>query len=169
MVNGTVSIFKFVGTISLGLLTGVSASLSTIALPALLTLPTASDARTTLTYTSSKTRLITSYLRHITTFSLFSAYLLSPRRWRHPYLLYTSILTFISGYGVDNYMTFVTGSNIQRANLDLEAQGDDVNGEQVRTVVQIVRTTEKYRAIIVGLGFAMNVVGLWGDGALFVR
>ncbi|KAF1961637.1 hypothetical protein CC80DRAFT_401264 [Byssothecium circinans] len=165
MVNGTISVFKFVGTISLGLLTGVSASLSTIALPALLTLPTAVHARSTLTYLSSKSRLLSSYLRHITTFTLFSAYLLSPRRFRHPYLLYTSILTFASGYGVDYTVKLKTGVNERRGEVELEAQGDDVNGEQVRQAVERMRFGEGVRAVVAGLGFAMGVVGLWGDGA----
>ncbi|KAF9737020.1 hypothetical protein PMIN06_011360 [Paraphaeosphaeria minitans] len=165
MTSPTVSICKFVGTISLGLLTGISASLSTTALPALLTLPTAVTARSTHTYLSSKTRLLSSYLRHITTFTLFSAYLLSPRRFRHPYLLYTSIFAFVSGPGVDYAVAFREGKNEQRALLDLEAQGDDVNGEQVRHAVERMRFTEAVRAGISGVAFAMGVVGIWGDGA----
>ncbi|KAF2107155.1 hypothetical protein BDV96DRAFT_589789 [Lophiotrema nucula] len=165
MPSGTISVFKFVGTISLGLLTGVSASLSTLALPSLLTLPTAVTARTTLTYLSSKTRILSAYLRHITTFSLFSAYLLSPRRFRHPYLLYTSIFAAVSGPGVDYAIAYREGTNARRETLDLEAQGDDVNGEQVRHAVERMRSTESARAIISGAAFAMGVVGLWGDGA----
>ncbi|KAL1606482.1 hypothetical protein SLS60_003886 [Paraconiothyrium brasiliense] len=165
MTSPTVSICKFVGTISLGLLTGISASLSTTALPALLTLPTAVTARSTHTYLSSKTRLLSSYLRHITTFTLFSAYLLSPRRFRHPYLLYTSIFAFISGPGVDYAVAFREGKNEQRALLDLEAQGDDVNGEEVRHAVERMKVTEAWRAGISGVAFAMGVVGIWGDGA----
>lgn len=165
MPTGSFTIFKFVGTISLGLLTGVSASLSTIALPALLTLPTAVTARTTLTYVSSKTRVYTSYLRHITTFALFSAYLLSPPRFRHPYLLYTSIFTFVSGPGVDYAVALKEGTNERRAALDLEAQGDDVNGEQVRQQVERMRFAEGVRTVVGGVAFAMGVIGVWGDGA----
>lgn len=203
MPSGTVSICKFVGTISLGLLTvsypitlssnlstcicarawrqtmadcdteyktdtrmqGVSASLSTLALPSLLTLPTAVTARSTFTYLSSKSRLLRSYLRHITTFTLFSAYLLSPRRFRHPYLLYTSIFTFVSGPGVDYALTYREGMNEPRTTIDLEAQGDDVNGEQVRQAVEELRFTEGLRAIVAGIAFATQIIGIWGDGA----
>ena len=126
---------------------GISASLSTTALPALLTLPTAVTARSTHTYLSSKTRLLSSYLRHITTFTLFSAYLLSPRRFRHPYLLYTSLFAFVSGPGVDYAMAFREGKNEQRALLDR------------------MKFTEAVRATISGVAFAMGVVGIWGDGA----
>lgn len=49
--------------------------------------------------------------------------------------------------------------------LDLEAQGDDVNGEEVGQAVERMRVTESVRAVVAGLVFAMQVVGLWGDGA----
>lgn len=143
----------------------MSATLSTITLPSLLALPTAVDARTTSTYVSYKSQNITSYLRHITTFSLFSAYLLSPRRFRHPYLLYTSIFAFASGPAIDYAVSFRDGSNERRTALDLEAQGDDVNGEQVRQAVERKRFTESVKAVFTGAAFAMQVVGIWGDGA----
>ncbi|KAF2015529.1 hypothetical protein BU24DRAFT_421834 [Aaosphaeria arxii CBS 175.79] len=165
MSAGTIAVCKFVGTISLGLLTGVSATLSTLTLPSLLTLSTAVTARSTVTYLRTRTSIRTSYLRHITTFSLFSAYLLSPRRFRHPYLLYTSILTFLSGPGVDFAIQLKEGSDASREALDLEAQGDDVNGEMVRKNVERMQYTENVRSIVAGLAFTMATVGLWGDGA----
>jgi autophagy-related protein 33 len=122
-------------------------------------------ARSTLTYLSSKTRVYTSYLRHITTFTLFSAYLLSPPRFRHPYLLYTSIFTFVSGPGIDYAVSLKEGTNETRATLNLEAQGDDVNGEQVRQQVERMQLTEGVRAVVGGSAFAMGVIGIWGDGA----
>lgn len=109
--------------------------------------------------------MLSTYLRHITTFTLFSAYLLSPRRFRHPYLLYVSIFTFVSGPGVDYAIAFREGSNERRTVLDLEAQGDDVNGEQVRQAVEKMKFTEGARALVAGIAFAMGVVGVWGDGA----
>ncbi|CAI6337361.1 unnamed protein product [Periconia digitata] len=164
MSNRTVPVLKFVGTVSLGLLTGLSASLSTIALPALLTLPTAVTARSTYTYVSSKTRLISSYLRYITTFTLFSAFVLSPARFRHPYLLYTSIVAFASAPGVEFAMSLGADKNVP-SNLELEEQGDDVNGEQVRHAVERMRVVETATAGVAGLAFTMGLVGLWGDGA----
>ncbi|KAH8724227.1 hypothetical protein GQ44DRAFT_618667 [Phaeosphaeriaceae sp. PMI808] len=164
MTARTISILKFVGTVSLGISTGISASLSTIALPSLLALPTAVNARTTFTYLSSKSQHYTAYLRHITTFTLFSAYLLSPRRFRHPYLLYTSILAFVSGPGIDYAVSLRSGTSEQRTALDLEAQGDDVNGEQVREAVERKQFNESIKATFAGLAFAMSVVGIWGDG-----
>ncbi|KAF1940474.1 hypothetical protein EJ02DRAFT_406433 [Clathrospora elynae] len=165
MAAQTVSICKFVGTITLGIATGVSATLATIALPALLALPTAVNARTTLTYLSYKSQNLSSYLRHITTFTLFSAYLLSPKRFRHPYLLYTSIFAFISGPGVEYAVGWSQGTDAKRQALDLEAQGDDVNGEQVRQAVESKQFTERIKTGLAGLAFGMQVVGMWGDGA----
>ncbi|CAA9963216.1 hypothetical protein PTMSG1_06584 [Pyrenophora teres f. maculata] len=164
MAAQTVSICKFVGTISLGIATGVSATLSTLALPALLALPTAPHARTSLTYLSTKSTNLSSYLRHVTTFTLFSAYLLSPRRFRHPYLLYTSIFAFVSGPGVDYAVSFTEGSD-ERMVMELEAQGDEVNGEQVRQAVERKQRTEWVKTALAGAAFAMQVVGMWGDGA----
>ncbi|KAF2794360.1 hypothetical protein K505DRAFT_361130 [Melanomma pulvis-pyrius CBS 109.77] len=169
MPAGAITICKFVGTISLGLLTGVSTTLTTVSLPALLTLPTAINARTTLSYLTTRNKALSSYLRHIATFALFSAYLLSPRRFRHPYLLYTSLFTFASGPGVDYALALRDGTS-QRSKeseleLDLEAQGDDVNGEQVRLKVEKLQFVESVRMGVEGLAFAMGVVGIWGDGA----
>ncbi|KAG8421225.1 Autophagy- protein 33 [Metarhizium acridum] len=81
-----VSALKFVGTFSLGLLTGVSYSVSNITLPALLRLPSsasASQAIASLT-TSLQTPLLT--LTSLASAPLFLAFVLSPRRARHPYL-----------------------------------------------------------------------------------
>jgi len=89
-----VSLLKFVGTVSLGLLTGLSYTLSTLTIPALLTLPSADTAA------QAFDALSTTAKRHIRTLSVVSggsfalAFLLSPRYYRHPYLLYTSLLVF---------------------------------------------------------------------------
>ncbi|KAI4712854.1 hypothetical protein J4E89_001829 [Alternaria sp. Ai002NY15] len=165
MAAQTVSICKFVGTITLGIATGVSATVSTIALPSLLALPTAINARTSLTYLTTKSTNLSSYLRHITTFTLFSAYCLSPARFRHPYLLYTSIFAFVSGPGVDYAVGLTEGGNEKRQVMELEAQGDEVNGEQVRLAVERKQVVEWVKTGLAGVAFAMQVVGLWGDGA----
>ncbi|KEZ44165.1 Uncharacterized protein SAPIO_CDS3089 [Scedosporium apiospermum] len=98
MTSKKVSALKFVGTVSVGLLTGVSYTLSTLAAPALLTLPSATTASKTLTSLSS------SSATHLTTLSALSssafalAFVLSPRSSRHPYLLYTSLLAAASAF-----------------------------------------------------------------------
>lgn len=169
MAAQTVSVCKFVGTISLGIATGVSATLSTLALPTLLALPTAAHAHTALSYLSTTSTTLSSYLRHVTTFSLFSAYLLSPPRARHPYLLYTALAAFASGPGVDLAVALKDGRSEERTRIEIEAQraGEDgeVNGELVRLAVERRQGVEWWRVGVMGLAFAMQVVGLWGDGA----
>jgi autophagy-related protein 33 len=49
--------------------------------------------------------------------------------------------------------------------VELEAQGDEVNGEQVRRAVEGMRVKEGVRAVVAGVAFGMQVVGIWGDGA----
>ena len=43
--------------------------------------------------------------------------------------------------------------------------GEEVNGEVVRRKVEGLRAREGLRVKVLGLGFLMSVVGLWGDGA----
>ncbi|EJT73100.1 hypothetical protein GGTG_09950 [Gaeumannomyces tritici R3-111a-1] len=97
MASRGVSLLKFVGTVSLGLLTGLSYTLSSLTAPALLTLPSASAASRgfgTLASTA-RTQLRALTLASSACFAL--AFLASPRHGRHPYLLYTSVLTGLSG------------------------------------------------------------------------
>ncbi|KAK0641497.1 hypothetical protein B0T16DRAFT_419934 [Cercophora newfieldiana] len=97
-----VSLLKFVGTVSLGLLTGLSYTLSTLTIPALLTLPSADTAA------RAFDALTTTAKRHLRTLSVVSgssfalAFFLSPRYFRHPYLLYTSLLVFGSRFVVSD-------------------------------------------------------------------
>lgn len=87
-----VSILKFVGTVSLGLLTGLSFTLSTVTVPTLLTLPSAQSAgKAFRTLTDAATAQLRA-LAGVATSAFLLSYLLSPRAVRHPYLLYTSLL-----------------------------------------------------------------------------
>ena len=61
-------------------------------------------------------------------------------------------------------MSFTEGSD-ERMVMELEAQGDEVNGEQVRQAVERKQMTEWVKTGLAGLASAMQVVGLWGDGA----
>jgi len=42
---------------------------------------------------------------------------------------------------------------------------DDVNGEEVREQMEGFMTGQVIRTVVAGLGFAMSVIGIWGDGA----
>ncbi|KAL0936529.1 uncharacterized protein CTRU02_208744 [Colletotrichum truncatum] len=97
MTSKGVSLLKFVGTVSLGLLTGLSYSLSTVTVPSILSLPSASDAARAFQnlYPSATTRL--RVLTGVSTASFIFAFFLSPRAFRHPYLVYSSVLCLTSG------------------------------------------------------------------------
>ncbi|CAK7217192.1 hypothetical protein SCUCBS95973_003060 [Sporothrix curviconia] len=93
-----VAVLKFVGTVSLGLLTGLSFSLSTVTVPTLLTLPsarTASNAFRSLTDAASAQLRI---LSGVASSAFLLAYLFSPRHVRHPYLMHTSMLVIVGRF-----------------------------------------------------------------------
>lgn len=46
-----------------------------------------------------------------------------------------------------------------------EEEIDDVNGEEVRAEVEDIARGYVARTALSALGFAMAVVGIWGDGA----
>lgn len=178
--SATVTACKFVGTISLGLLTvsstepfkihtdsktnntsllqGVSYTLSTQSLPSLLTLPSAKPAAYTLAQT---TRLATLHIRTLSTIasvSLLAAFALSPARVRHPYLLWTGLVAAASG-GLNLAMEQRLKQGV------VEEDVDDVNGEEVERRAREQQWVEFVRCGVSGLGFAMGVLGLWGDGS----
>lgn len=150
----SIAIFKFVGTISLGLLTGVSYTLSTQALPSLLTLPSAKPAAHTLSQQKTLSTLHIRALSAVSAVSLLTAFALSPPRIRHPYLLWTALVATGSG---------ALGLGFE-SNKVIKGD-DDVNGEEVEKSARDQQFMEFVRTLVAGTGFAMGVVGIWGDGA----
>jgi len=149
---------KFCGTISLGLLTGVSYTLSTQSLPSLLTLPSAKPAAFTLSQTTRLATLHVRALSFVSASSLFLAFYLSPPRIRHPYLLWTGLVATASG-GLNLLM-----DKKAKQSVAIDEVGD-VNGEQVEKRTRDQQLVEFVRTAVAGVGFAMGVVGIWGDGA----
>jgi len=88
---------KFVGSISLGLLTGLSYTLSTLTLPALLTLPSANSASRAFTNLTTLSLTHLRVLASLSSSSFLFAYILSPRGSKHPYLLWTTLFVASSG------------------------------------------------------------------------
>ncbi|EME84164.1 uncharacterized protein MYCFIDRAFT_210800 [Pseudocercospora fijiensis CIRAD86] len=153
-----ISLAKFVGTISLGLLTGVSYTLSTQSLPSLLTLPSAKPAAYTLNQT---TRLATLHIRTLSTLSSASfllAFALSPSRIRHPYLLWTALVAGAGG-ALNLLMDRDAKSPVAKR------ETGEVNGEQVEKRARDQQRLEFIRTAVSGLGLTMSVIGIWGDGA----
>ncbi|TKA46892.1 hypothetical protein B0A54_03848 [Friedmanniomyces endolithicus] len=162
----SIALCKFVGTISLGLLTGVSYTLSTLTLPSLLTLPSAKPAAYTLRQTARLANLHITALSALSTLSLGLAFALSPKRIRHPYLLWTAAIAAGSGG-----MSFVIGDGFGKGlgkgrgkDFGMEEMGD-VNGEGVERRARELQWGEVLRMGVSGVGFVMGVVGIWGDGA----
>jgi len=59
----------------------------------------------------------------------------------------------------------VLGASDRESEASGEDVDDDVNGEEVREEMEGFMWTQVIRTCIAGVGFAMSVVGIWGDGA----
>ena len=120
-----------------------------------MTLPSAKPAAHTLSQQKSLSTLHIRALSTLSTVSLLTAFALSPPRIRHPYLLWTALVA--TGSGAIGYSFKSTTAAIK---------GDDeVNGEEVEKSARDQQFVEFVRTLVAGTGFAMGVVGIWGDGA----
>ena len=134
-------------------------------------------------------------LASISSLSLLTSYWISAPRNKHPYLLYVAVISFIGGQGLegwynglnrfpkgvrDNWVTrrFVGGkdksiettsssdkSKDSGDEWDDLASSEQVNGESVEAEMTREKGIQKIRTLVAGAGFAMGLVGLWGDGA----
>lgn len=192
----SVSTLKFVGSISLGLLTGLSYTLSTLTLPTLLTLPSASSASRAFTNLAAVSHAHLRTLAGISSGSFLLAYLLSPRSQKHPYLLWTAFVVGLAGTSdliipttnrscqtssaattaaakkkvtpkrnMEASYEVLGDSNSEGTTSGAEDQDDEVNGEEVKVAMEAFLLNQVVRTAIAGIGFAMSVVGIWGDGA----
>ncbi|KAL7817828.1 hypothetical protein V8C26DRAFT_398115 [Trichoderma gracile] len=186
-----ISVLKFVGTVSLGLLTGVSYTVSTLTLPTLLTLPSSSSAAHGLASLQSSLRLPVLALSSLAAAPLFLSFVFSPRYARHPYLFYTSLLAALS-VAVPAYLPQpatpasskpagarkatssrarmeasyeVLGDSHSEGDLPSESELEDANGEEVRASVEGAARAYLVRTGFAAAAFVLSVVGLWGDGA----
>lgn len=83
---------------------GLSYTLSTLTVPTLLTLPSASTAAKAFRSLTTTARTHLRTLAGISSTAFFLAFVLSPRSARHPYLLYTSALVAISRLSVSDFV-----------------------------------------------------------------
>ncbi|ETN44650.1 uncharacterized protein HMPREF1541_10320 [Cyphellophora europaea CBS 101466] len=162
------STLKFVGTVSLGLLTGVSYSLSTITLPSLAVLPSAARAaRALATIQERATRRILT-LASVSSISLVTCYTLASPRGKHPYLLWTALVGLIGGQGVEYWFNGWTRFTLKRQSKEtgyVEVESSEINGEKVEAEMAREVRTQNVRTAVSLVGFLMGVVGIWGDGA----
>jgi autophagy-related protein 33 len=160
---------------------GVSYALSTIALPSLALLPSASRAAQALsTIQERSTRRILT-LASISSLSLLTCYTLASPRGKHPYLLWTALVGFVGGQGVEWWFNgfsrfgFSSGGVKGRGGKEMEVgekgyvqveqEEGTVNGERVEAEMAREARTQNVRTVVGLVGFLMGVVGIWGDGA----
>ncbi|KAM7203841.1 hypothetical protein V8F20_003847 [Naviculisporaceae sp. PSN 640] len=221
MATRGVSVLKFVGTVSLGVLTGLSYTLSNLTIPTLLTLPSAEAASKAFDSLTTSAKKQVQLLGAVSGSAFALAFLLSPRNFRHPYLLYTSLLVvgsrFITSDRFAPYLNLgpaTTSSGAaaaaakekekeknrklakeraarRRMEASYEVLGDvhsegtsdgaeeelleaeaaaveagGVNGEEVREKVAAFLKKQVVHTVVSGVGFALAVVGIWGDGVV---
>ncbi|KAI1273382.1 hypothetical protein F5Y07DRAFT_402411 [Xylaria sp. FL0933] len=204
MASKKVAVLKFVGTVSLGLLTGTSYTLSNLTIPSLLELPSASTAAKTFRSLASTATTHLTALSSISGTAFLLAFALSPSGYRHPYLLYTTIFCFStrltdyitpSIFGQPSTSSSTAQRRSDRAQARKEKAGarrmeasyevlgdshteestssasgddiveEDINGEEVRSEVEFFVRNQLVQTAVSGLGLAIAVLGLWGDGA----
>ncbi|KAK4172021.1 hypothetical protein QBC36DRAFT_338831, partial [Triangularia setosa] len=190
---------------------GLSYTLTTLTIPSLLNLPSATTA---LRAFDSLTATSTKQLRSLSGLSgtaFLLAYYLSPKPLRHPYLIYTSLFIFGSQLIVTDFVapylslgpspTSATTAGKKKtfsqqkkkkpsasARARMEASyevlgeeqeeeteedeiievGEEANGEEVRAKVEEWLKKQVVQVSVLGLGFFMSVVGIWGDGVVNV-
>ncbi|KAK5990706.1 Autophagy-related protein 33 [Cladobotryum mycophilum] len=176
MAGKGISFLKFVGTVSLGLLTGVSYSVSAFTLPALLQLPSSVSASQALASLTSTLELPLLALSSLSAGPLFLSFIFSPRSARHPYLFYTSLLAVLSAVAPlylpqpplpAPHPKPVSRNNSARARMeasyevlgDVHSEGDPEGSLRTSMARSLVRTG------LAAAGFLISVIGLWGDGA----
>ena len=64
-----------------------------------------------------------------------------------------------------SYEVLGTSDRESEGTLSGEEAEEDVNGEEVREQMEGFVVSQVLRTAIAGIGFAMSVVGIWGDGS----
>ncbi|KAF8424754.1 hypothetical protein BGX38DRAFT_1334836, partial [Terfezia claveryi] len=166
----TLATLKIGSTAALGILTGVHLTFSLSTIQAILTLPSAANARNAFATTlSTHTYLLTRPLTLIPTLLLTATYLVSPSRLRHPYLLMAATLPGLSLL-YDRGVLAPVERAISKRSGGVGVVGDegeeveelDVNGEVVRGGLEHYRKGNLVKAGMVGMAFLVGVVGNWG-------
>ncbi|KAL4937325.1 hypothetical protein BDV06DRAFT_74929 [Aspergillus oleicola] len=179
-----ITVTKFIGTISLGLLTGLSYSASTITIPSLSILSTSTLASKSLKEAKRLNRRHGFRLANIGETCLILAYSISPRHRKHPYLMWMVTMSLIGTYGVDYFfhrdmgfkawlntviqdtrpLALFTGNEKKKEDDIVVVEAEEgINGEVVRREMERERRMQGVRAIFSGIALSMGIVGLWGD------
>ncbi|KAJ5182616.1 hypothetical protein N7492_000232 [Penicillium capsulatum] len=187
-----ITVSKFVGTVSLGLLTGVSYATAAVTLPALQLLPTSVDASHCLKEVKRLNRKHVFQLTALANTSLLFAYTLSSPRRKHPFILWMSGLSALSSVGLDfffnrhlGFQVWIDGVCFDTTGMHLlkaptsskkpSKKDEDVvvvdyeelaNGESVQRAMKRETRLQRARAWVAGLALSVGIVGLWGDRSL---
>ncbi|KAI9667003.1 MAG: hypothetical protein M1829_005610 [Trizodia sp. TS-e1964] len=151
---------------SLGILTGVSYSLSELTAPSLLLLPSATTGFQILSHLEEFSIITFRALSSISAASFLLAYTLSPRQGRHPYLIWATLLVAGAALG-EKMANFCDAQSTIRRRHSIDPSADQpesgINGEEVAKEIRKFRKFHAIKTGTVGLGFAAGLVGIWGD------
>lgn len=77
------------------------------------------------------------------------------------------MVAFLGGQGVEYWYNGFSRFPSLRGNGSESSyvEVDGVNGEKVEQEMTRERRVQGIRSLVSGVGFAMGVVGIWGDGA----
>ncbi|KAI5817719.1 hypothetical protein BZA77DRAFT_309298 [Pyronema omphalodes] len=165
----TIVALKIGGTACLGILTGVHLNFSTQTLKAILSLGSPTQAQKAFSVALGLLRSSARPLELIATTSLATAWFLSPRTGKHPYLWFASAPVLISIAlerlrlsGVEYGITSTQTMKLQGGSAGGEVD-EEVNGEVIKDGIDQYQHWVLIRGGIIGSGFLMSLVGLYGD------
>lgn len=101
--------------------------------------------------------------------ALLLAWMCAGRGGRHPYLLITAAMPIV-GVMIERLRLAPVELGVLSVDMGKRrgrsGQGEvDVNGEVVRGGLENWRRWGLVRGAVLGVGFGMGVLGIWGDGA----
>lgn len=142
----------------------------------MLLLPTATPAHSTFRHLRALSSRHQILLSTISASSLLLAYILSPPRGRHPYLLW-STLAIGCGFGKE-VLGLWRGKKGEIGlggmeewdfggdkEVETDSDAEELNGEALREGMDAWRGRQLLRTGVWGLGWIMSVIGIWGDGS----
>jgi len=167
MSRSIVAGLKLGGVFSLGLLTGVHLNFSIATIKSILSLASAPQAQKAFITALGSLRATVRPLETLTTTCLLTAFALSPRHGKHPYLLLCAATPLIC-----TAIEKLKLSGVEYGIRSIETNGDrrgtgaevGINGEVVCGKLEDWRTWGLFRGGLMGAGFGMGLLGIWGDG-----
>ncbi|RKF62287.1 hypothetical protein OnM2_034027 [Erysiphe neolycopersici] len=191
MTERLVRILKLSGVVSLGFLAGFSCSLSTLALPIFMSNCNQRSSSQDIKEFSNRSINLIRTFACFSSSSFFIAFFFAPNTQKHPYLLWTSLLVgssflvdlipnLVTGLGKSTLCQGTTknGKASSRHNNQLDASyevltksshsDDEIeDSESIKSEacaqIKSQLLLERIRTAFTGVGFAMSIVGIWGD------